>query len=177
MTSMPSNGDPVRAAININIHDLGAAQRELTVLEKERDDELASVRNSYADRIEALAQRIASLGDAIYHQAQPARDALCPGDTKQAELPAGCVGWRKDPPKVNVRGMDAVIEALRGAGLTRFLRLKEEINKDAILVEPEAISGIKGLTVSRSERFWVQPHDTKSEQTRLVKAIKAGGRR
>ena len=43
--------------------------------------------------------------------------------------------WRKRPPKVSVRGKDAVIQALQTAGLERFLRRKVEIDRTAILRE------------------------------------------
>ncbi len=43
--------------------------------------------------------------------------------------------WRNRPPSVNIRGADAVMDFLKRLGLQRFIRVKEEINKDAILNE------------------------------------------
>lgn len=45
---------------------------------------------------------------------------------------------------MTVRGADAVLELLRSKGLIRFIRVKEEVNKEAILNEPEAVQGLPG---------------------------------
>ena len=49
------------------------------------------------------------------------------------------------PPSVSIRGADNVIELLRRLGFERFIRVKEEINKDAILNEKEAVKNIPVL--------------------------------
>jgi phage host-nuclease inhibitor protein Gam len=61
---------------------------------------------------------------------------------------------------VSVRGVEAVIEALNRLGLSRFVRVKEELNKEAILNEPEAVKGVAGLSIkSGVEDFVIQPFE------------------
>ncbi|EJD2026425.1 host-nuclease inhibitor Gam family protein, partial [Escherichia coli] len=49
---------------------------------------------------------------------------------------------------------------LRRLGLERFIRVKEEINKDAILNEKEAVKNIPGITIkSDIEDFSIIPFE------------------
>jgi phage host-nuclease inhibitor protein Gam len=58
-----------------------------------------------------------------------------------------------------VRGAEAVLDALRRAGLSRFIRTKDEVNKEAILNEPEAVARIPGISISQGEDFVVTPFE------------------
>ena len=49
---------------------------------------------------------------------------------------------------------------LRRLGLTQSIRAKEEINKEAILNEPEAIKGVAGISISQGEDFVIVPFET-----------------
>ncbi|MEF9839204.1 host-nuclease inhibitor Gam family protein, partial [Escherichia coli] len=45
-------------------------------------------------------------------------------------------------------------------GLERFIRTKEEVNKQAILAEPDAVKGIAGIKVNKgAEGFEVEPFE------------------
>jgi phage host-nuclease inhibitor protein Gam len=45
-------------------------------------------------------------------------------------------------------------------GLSRFIRSKDEINKEAILADPKAVSGIVGITINSGlEDFAVVPFE------------------
>ena len=63
-----------------------------------------------------------------------------------------------------VRGKDAVMDLCRKLGKFQFLRQKEELNKEAILAEPEAIAGIKGLSISQTEEVIIKPFETELEE-------------
>jgi phage host-nuclease inhibitor protein Gam len=65
---------------------------------------------------------------------------------------------------VTVRAAGIVIEALKRLGLTRFLRVKEEINKEAILAEPDAVRDVKGISISQGEDFVIVPLATELEE-------------
>jgi phage host-nuclease inhibitor protein Gam len=41
--------------------------------------------------------------------------------------------------------------------LDRFLRQKLEVNKEAVLAEPEIAEQVKGITVKQDEDFFVAP--------------------
>jgi phage host-nuclease inhibitor protein Gam len=81
------------------------------------------------------------------------------GRTKTVDLGTGEISWRIRPPKVSVRGGDeAAIAALKAAGLDRFVRISEEVDRAAIQREPEAVATINSIRVgSEGEDFIVKP--------------------
>ena len=57
------------------------------------------------------------------------------------------------------------MELLKKKGLGRFIRVKEEISKDLILLEPKAVAEIKGITiVSEKEELSIEPYEVKLEE-------------
>ncbi|EPA9714788.1 host-nuclease inhibitor Gam family protein, partial [Escherichia coli] len=83
------------------------------------------------------------------------------GKTKTANLTTGTVSWRLGNPSCSVsRDVEGVIEMLRRMGLERFIRTKEEVNKEAVLAEPDAVKGIAGIKVNKgAESFYVEPFE------------------
>ncbi|EEC7218715.1 TPA: host-nuclease inhibitor Gam family protein, partial [Escherichia coli] len=58
------------------------------------------------------------------------------------------------------RDVEGVIEMLRRMGLERFIRTKEEVNKQAVLADPDAVKGIAGIKVNKgTENFEVEPFE------------------
>ena len=58
----------------------------------------------------------------------------------------------------------AVLETLLRMGLGRFVRVKNEPNKEAMLNEPDAVRGIAGISiVSGVEDFIVVPFEAQAE--------------
>ena len=81
-----------------------------------------------------------------------------------ANLVTGEVSWRLRPPSVSIRGVDTVLETLLRMGLGRFVRVKNEPNKEAMLNEPEAVRGIAGINiVTGVEDFIVVPFEAQAE--------------
>ena len=68
------------------------------------------------------------------------------------------------PLKVRITGEGIVVAALRAMHLDRFLREKVEIDKNAILANPEAVTHVKGITVSQGEDFVIKPFATDIEE-------------
>ena len=60
--------------------------------------------------------------------------------------------------------MEAVVEIFQRMGLQRFLRTKTEVDKTAILAEPDAVRGIAGVSVITGlEDFVVTPLEVKAD--------------
>ena len=124
------------------------------------NDEIARITLREKDRIDALKERIDALTTSIHWWCEANRQALCAGGGKTANLITGEVSWRHRPPSVAVRGADKVIDTLKRLGLERFIRVKEEINKEAILADPRSVAGVSGITVVQGiEDFSVQPFE------------------
>jgi len=88
------------------------------------------------------------------------------GKRKSIKLTHGRMGWREQPRSVRLKGVDAIVEALKEAKLVKFLRTKMEVDKEAILKEPDAVEDIDGITVTdKFDEFFVEPdHEPVPEQ-------------
>ncbi|QOF68327.1 host-nuclease inhibitor Gam family protein [Actinobacillus sp. GY-402] len=148
--------DEVESAITT----IGLLQRELQRKATEQNDELAAITDRYAPQLAALQDQIKPIQSAIQAWCESNRDELLPGKTKTIEFNTGSVQWRQRPPSVGVRGVESVIDNLRTLGLTRFIRVKEEINKEAMLNEPEIAGTVAGVTIKTGvEDFVITPFE------------------
>lgn len=155
------------AELNTAVADIGTAQRERERIQAEMNDNLAAVRAEYEAMAKPHADRIAELTQGVKVYCEAHRDELTRGGrTKTARLATGEISWRTRPPSVMVRGVEAVIDALRRLKLDRFLRTKTELDKEAVLAEPDAVSAIKGLSISQKEDFVIKPDSTELEEVR-----------
>lgn len=155
-TDYPAPQD--REGCDILIHRLGEAQRARQALQIELDGKLASLKRDYEDRAAAPTAAIAGLSTAIRAYCDAHRDELLNAGGKTATFKAGEVSWRRRPPAVVIKGAAAILNALKALGLERFIRTKEEINKEAMLAEPEIASAVAGVTIgSAGEDFVIKP--------------------
>lgn len=154
---VPQNRD----AVITDIKRIGDLQREASRLETEMNDAIAEITEKYASQIAPLKTSIETLSKGVQGWCEANRDELTSGGkVKTANLVTGDVSWRVRPPSVSIRGMDAVMETLERLGLQRFIRTKQEINKEAILLEPKAVAGVAGITVkSGIEDFSIIPFE------------------
>lgn len=154
---VPQSRDEVMA----DIRKIGDFQREATRLETAMNDEIAVITEKYAGMIKPLSTQIDTLSKGVQSWCEANRSDLTNGNkVKSANLVTGDVQWRVRPPSVTIRGVDSVMETLRRLKLDRFIRTKEEINKEAILNEPGAVSGVAGIKVNSGiEDFSIIPFE------------------
>lgn len=156
-----------REEVDAAIAEIGHAQRERVRIEAAMNDELAAVKARYEAEAAPHAAVIATFSEGVRIWCEAHRDELTrDGRIKTHKFAAGEVSWRMRPPRVLVRAEGIVLEALKRLGLLRFIRTKEEIDREAILREPHAVAGIKGLTVSQGEDFVIKPFETQIEEVR-----------
>ena len=94
-----------------------------------------------------------------------------PLETKPAKLSTGELLWRTTPPSVSLpKKQDAVIQALIRADLGHLIRTKQEVNKEAILDDTDAVKGIAGIKIKRREEFVAKPFESQIERAEPVKA-------
>ncbi|EJZ5971007.1 host-nuclease inhibitor Gam family protein [Salmonella enterica] len=144
-----------------DIKKIGDLQRELEREQTIMNDAIGAITEKHAPGIEALKRDIDTLSQGIQGWCEAHRDELTQnGKTKTASLITGKVEWRNRPPSVGIRGAETVLETLRRLNLDRFIRIKEEVNKDAILNEPEVVKGVAGITIrSGIEDFSITPFE------------------
>lgn len=147
-----------QAEANAMIAALGAALRERGLIQSALDEMIASIKAKAEAEAEPIQARIGALQTGLQIWAEANRAALLVGGRKSVDLPAGELGWRLRPPSVRITGAEAVIAALKALDLTRFLRVKEEIDRQAMLKEPDVAGAVPGVTIgSAGEEFYVAP--------------------
>jgi len=89
------------------------------------------------------------------------------GKVKYHDFGTGRINWRIRPPKVSIRAAEAVIDACKRLGLTHFVRVKEEVNKDAMLSEADKARLVPGVSISsEGEDFVIEPAELESSLAR-----------
>lgn len=150
-----------RDDVEVAIKQIGDLQRQLEQTAINQNNELASITEKYAPILTALKEQIEPIQTAVQAWCESRRDELTQnGKTKTGSFNTGEVQWRQRPPSVAIRGADSVIEALKTHGLIRFIRTKEEINKEAMLNEPELAATIAGVSIKTgAEDFVITPFE------------------
>lgn len=143
------------------IKELGEARRRIARVEADMNDQLAKIKEKFeakaADDKDIAKQLISGVEDWC---SANRNEITNDGKVKFAKFGNGEVKWRTRPPRVSIRGVEAVLENLRNLGLQKFIRTKEEINKDAILNEPDEARSVAGISIgSEGEDFVVEPFE------------------
>lgn len=144
-----------------HIREIGELQRNLQRIQAGMNDDLAARREAWEAKAQPLADKINAMTTGLQTWCEANRDSLTQGGkTKTAAFTTGEVLWRLRPPSARITGAEAVLDALRKLGLGRFIRTKEEVNKEAILNEPEVVAHVPGISISQGEDFVVVPFET-----------------
>lgn len=142
-----------------NTADFQTAFARLAELERRAADKAAKLKAKIADltakheaATAADAAEIDRIRAGLMAYAEANREELTGGKSKTVKLAAGCIKWRKTPAKVEITGDAAeIIAALKRRRLSRFIRVKEEIDRAAVLKEAAAIkTPIDGLKITDS---------------------------
>lgn len=152
-----------REAADAAIEELGRKKRELDRFTADMNDELAELKARFERTADPLKASVKGLETGIQNYCEVNRNALTNGGKTGAhKFPAGVVRWRKTPLKVTLRNVEAVIKAVKDAGLAAiFLRVKEEIDKEAMGKRPDEAAKIKGVTIGGGEQFEIEPFEAK----------------
>ena len=154
---VPQNMDQANAALA----EIGEARRKLTVIQAAMEEAVTDVTAKAEAEAQPLHRQIEALTRGLQVFAEANRDLLTDqGKRKTAVLGAGELGWRTRPPSVRVGNLKSAIGWLisEGGELLRFIRTKHELDKEAMLKEPEAAKAVPGITIgSGGEEFFVQP--------------------
>ncbi len=138
----------------------GMWQRCLADAETEMQAELARVKARHEAQAEPHKAALNTLFERLQAWAEANRARLTEdGKVKTVELPAGKIAWRIRPPSIKLtQKLEDIIARLRAAGMKKFLRVKYELNKEALLDEPMRAACIGGVKVIRDvEDFIVEP--------------------
>ena len=154
-----------RDEVNDAIAKVGLAQRERARIQADMNDELAAVKLRFEEAAKPYNEQIEGLTKGVQTWCEAHRTELTKnGKVKFHNFAAGEIKWRMRPPRVSLRAIENLLETLKRLGLTRFIRVKEEPNKEAMLAEPEAVTGLAGVKIEQGEDFVIVPFETELEE-------------
>lgn len=153
-----------REDVIINIRKMGDLLREKSDIQNVMNNDIAQRHEMAAKEIAPIDEALKTLEASIAAYCTVHRDELTDGGkVKFADLVTGKVYWRCNPPKVAIKGVDAVLALLeQDKELARFIRVKKEINKDAILNEAALFEQKKvpGISVVKDKEFFcIEPYN------------------
>ncbi len=141
---------------------IGFLNRQITRAQATLNDKITGLKEAAEAAAIPLQGEVAALTEGLKIWAEANRKALTGGDrTKTVNIGTGELRWRIQPPRVTLRGsVEAIIDACRTLGLGRFVRTKEEVNREAMLAEPEIARSIPGVGIgTEGEAFIVEPFE------------------
>lgn len=130
---------------------LAKLEKQQAAKEAKHRAKIQELSSKHAADIAPLVSEQAEIRAAIADYAHHHRAELTDnGKTKSAKIGVGIIKWRKQPAKVEVSGdLTDIFAALKRRRLSRFIRVKEELDKTAILKEAAAIkTPIQGLSIT-----------------------------
>ncbi|MGP1606443.1 MAG: host-nuclease inhibitor Gam family protein [Moraxella sp.] len=136
-----------RSQAQAYIKAIGDNARRIARHTTKMNEELAKITAKYAERITPLQEMNAELETAVKIWCKTHKDELLTGDSKTANLITGEVSWRMGKASVVGKSTPELINRLERFGLYRFVRVKKELDKTAILKDPAAIADIEGVSV------------------------------
>jgi len=160
------------------MRELGKVQRDLGKKELRLAGKVAKLTEVIERTAGPLKVRIKQIEAELQAYAEANRSKLLEGEEKHHDMPAGRLGWRSNPASVDwkskfnaekiVAGIGALFNKLasskdpkdheKAAVVGKFIRIKEEPNKQAMLASPELALLVPGVKIGSSgETFYVQP--------------------
>lgn len=145
---------------------IGTLRREIAAKKAGADEKLKKIGEQVEQALAPLSDELTELEAGLQAYCEANRNTLTgDGKVKFHDFGTGRVSWRLRPPKVVIRGVEAVIEGCERLGLKRFLRTKTEINKDAMLADADTARQIAGVSISsEGEDFIVEPAELETAQ-------------
>lgn len=154
----------------VRISNYGALQARRAALVAEMSERQRGIGEEYQADISLIDAALREEHLAIQMFCEAHRGELAEENgVKYIEFTTGRVEWRKQPDIIAAPTkpdtQDTVFSLLEQRGLHRFIRVKREINKEAMLAEKGnlagLIAGIPGLSLrTGSEAFTIKPLET-----------------
>lgn len=147
------------------LRQIGEVNRAIARIEADMNDIIARAKSDAETAATPLRDQVRSLMDGLRTWCEANRSSLTDGGKRKfGDLGTGKIEWRQRPPRVVIRGVDEVLARIRTLGLP-FIRTTEEIDKEAMLREPDKARLIQGVSIgSAGEDFSVTPFEASIDQ-------------
>jgi len=157
-----------RADVELLIADLGNLQRDEAAAVADAEAARAAADVALATKLQPIRASIDAKAAVVFAWAAKHRGEICDKGSKTATLATGEIAWRMTPKSVAIKGVETVLALLKKGRLKRFLRVKVEIDKAALLREEKAALRISGISISQREEVVLKPNQNGVPAVELV---------
>ena len=127
----------------------------------DREAAIAEIDQRVGPVLEKIKTQLTDLAKELQRWAVANAEAF--GDAKSLDMQHGSIGWRTNPPKVNLpKSEDAILLDLVEKHLgTQFLRCTWEVDKESLINDRDNLDAKSlqktGITITQTETFFVKP--------------------
>lgn len=162
MARVKADGFDTREAFDEACDRIARLEVERRKLEAARDQQIQEVQDKHNPAIVQRKQEIDALATKADAYAKEHREELLVAGRQSGETKLSFFGFRWGNKTLvllsNRWSWDGVIDSLRKAGLDGFIRVKPEVDKDAVKDQlAEGVMAQHGMRIKQSETFWVEP--------------------
>lgn len=142
---------------------IGELLREIQEHETTLARSIQVLEEASGKRVRTLQEEIHRLARGIHSFAEEHRNDLTEHGRRKTVslLRSGTVLWYSTPASVAVRSVQQALAYLKKRRLRRFIRVKEEVDKDALRKEPAVAQTIPGVSLSSGNKFAIRPRGAK----------------
>jgi phage host-nuclease inhibitor protein Gam len=153
---------------NVVLGQLGNTQDEINTIEKELREKIAEAKAMAEKKLQPLIVKRDAQINALFAFASP-RKAQLTQETRSITLNAGVFGWRMTTPRVETKKSDEeTIALLKDTGNAEFIRIIEEVDRQALLAKRPQIEGIAYV---QDDEFFVVPKQKCKKKKTFTHAI------
>ena len=152
---------------------IGEEQRKVDAIALDLNNDVDKLKTSAMTKAKLPQEKVSNLISGLFAFAEAHRKELTnDGKIKTVKVPTGSFGWRMTPKSVSLRNVKSILEELKSLKLKRFIRIKEEVDKEAMLKESDMAETIKGVSIGQHEEFLAKPNELELEIVTNTKKLK-----
>ncbi|MEX0649835.1 MAG: host-nuclease inhibitor Gam family protein [Candidatus Andersenbacteria bacterium] len=138
---------------------IGQLKRNLERVTVQMNEKIEKIKQPYTEKAGGYIAELEPLMEAMFRYAQGNRPQLTDnGERQTVKLPTGSFYWRKTGKSVQFTGSDdELVDLLKALGLSDWVRVVEEPNRERMLQEEEKAQAVAGVTIEQREVFYVKP--------------------
>ena len=147
---------------------LGNTQDEINVIEKDLKEKIEALKAEALKKLQPLTVKRDAKINALFTFADP-RKAELTRELRSVTLASGVFGWRLTTPRVETaQGDEETIVLLKSTGNVEFVRVIEEVDRQALLAKKPIVPGIAYV---QDDEFFVVPKQKCKKKKTFTHAI------
>lgn len=151
---------------------IGEKQRAINKAKRDTKKRVEELQLALKQEVEALTKERDNFFVALFAFASPRKTELT-RETRSQKTAAGTFGWRWNTPYVELKegkNDQAIIATLKSKGLFKYIRVTEELDREALLVDRPVVPGVAYM---QRDEFFAKPKLSKDEG-RAEELVKEG---